>query len=103
MAGQRQIPNHAMPCHAMHIVFPEISRISACTRALGAYLHNKCNLSRTDEVFSFHFVRWGAGELPQGWGQRGTALVGRKSRTRSELSESEANEPKAKRFQLAKW
>lgn len=67
MAGQRQIPNHAMPCHAMHmIVFPEISRISACTRALGAYLHSKCNLSRTDEVFSFHFVRWGHGARGRG-------------------------------------
>lgn len=31
------------------------------------------------------------------------AVAGRKSRTRGELSESEANEPKAKRFQLAKW
>lgn len=50
---------NTQPCQAMHmIVFPEISRISARTRALGAYLHSKCNLSRTDEVFSFHFVRW---------------------------------------------
>lgn len=31
------------------------------------------------------------------------AVAGRKSRTRGELRESEANEPKAKRFQLAKW
>lgn len=50
-------------------MFLEISRISARTRALGAYLHSKCNLSRLDEIFSFHFVRWTSGYSVREQGQ----------------------------------
>lgn len=71
------------------------------------------------DVFSFLFVSYDGHRVARRRGLRvgawrSTALAvavavavaavaGRKSRTRGELSESEANEPKAKRFQLAKW
>lgn len=88
------------PCHAMHmIMFLEISRISARTRALGAYLHSKCNLSRIDEDFSFHFVRWTSGYSVREQGQGRCLRVGAREALLSLAGnhEREANWARARR------
>lgn len=109
---ERGIPNNTR--HTNMIMFLEISRVGACARALRAYLYGKCNLSRMWDVFFSLFISYDGHRVAKRRGHRVGALAvavavgvaavaGRKSRTRGELSESEANEPKAKRFQLAKW
>lgn len=66
------------------------------------YLCSEWNLS---QIRIFHFVWWASvwAFRRQSYCWRPEVVARRKSRARSELDESEANEPKAKRFQLAKW